>query len=68
MEFDKAAPLYKEALTKSNYDYKLEFDPSAGNPRNGSKNRKRKITWFNPPFSQNFKTNVGEIFLKLAWG
>ena len=66
VEFDKAAPLYQEALEKSNYEYKLEFDPSAGKPRNRSKNRKRKITWFNPPFSQNVKTNVGEKFLKLV--
>ena len=23
------------------------------------KNRKRKIVWFNPPFSKNMKTNIG---------
>ena len=30
-----------------------------------NKNRSPKITWFNPPFSQNVKTNIGKIFLKL---
>ena len=29
------------------------------------KQRQRKITWFNPPFSRNVKTNIGEKFLKL---
>ena len=43
LEFEKAAQFYKEALTKNNYEYKLEFDPSAGNPRKNSNNRKRKI-------------------------
>ena len=66
VEFDKAAPLYQEALSKSGYKHKLEFDPSAANTNSRSKNRKRNITWFNPPFSQNVKTNVGEKFLKLV--
>ena len=30
------------------------------------KKRKRKVIWFNPPFSLNVKTNVGKIFLKLV--
>ena len=29
------------------------------------KNRSRKITWFNPPYSADVKTNVGAKFLKL---
>ena len=27
--------------------------------------RKRKIYWFNPPFSKTVKTNIGKIFLGL---
>ena len=27
---------------------------------------KRKVIWFNPPFSLNVKTNVGKIFLKIV--
>ena len=66
VEFDNAAPLYQEALTKSGYKHKLEFDPCASNANTRSRNRKRNITWFNPPFSHNVKTNVGEKFLKLV--
>ena len=29
------------------------------------KNRKRRILYFNPPFSKNVQTNIGEKFLKL---
>ena len=31
-----------------------------------SRKRKRNITYFNPPFSSNVKTNVGKEFLKLV--
>jgi len=36
------------------------------NPTDASKkkNRKRKIIWFNPPFSSNVPTNIGKVFLK----
>ena len=30
------------------------------------KNRSRNITWFNPPYSNNVKTNVGKKFLALV--
>ena len=63
--FDKAAPVYKEALSKSGYTHKLEFDPEAAKEKSKNSNRRRKITWFNPPYSQNVKTKVGEKFLSL---
>ena len=31
-----------------------------------NRNRSRNIIWFNPPFSQNVKTNIGKLFLKLV--
>ena len=34
--------------------------------RNAPRNRKRKVLWFNPPYSQNVKTNIGKLFLKLV--
>ena len=63
--FDKAVPVYRDALAKSGYSHKLEFDPEAATARNKNSNKKRRITWFNPPFSQNVKTKVGEKFLNL---
>ena len=29
-----------------------------------NKKRKRKIIWFNPPYSKNVQANVGKIFLR----
>jgi hypothetical protein len=62
--FDSAAPVYQEALNKSGYTHKLEFKPKEPNCTK-KKNRKRNITWFNPPFSSNVKTQIGKEFLKL---
>ena len=61
--FQAACQPYQEALKKSGYDFELFFDPpKPGSPK---KNRKRKILYFNPPFSKNVQTNIGQNFLKL---
>ena len=62
--FNLASPPYQEALNKSGYNFTLKFDPPIANQNEKSK-RQRKISWFNPPFSRNVRTNVGEQFLKL---
>ena len=62
--FNNAIPLYQEALEKSGYDFKLKFSPPDQNKKKKSKN-KRKITYFNPPFSLNVQTNIGGKFLQL---
>ena len=62
--FNQAIPPFQEALQKSGYDFQLKFSPPA--PNQQKKNcRKRKITWFNPPFSKHVKTNIGKKFLEL---
>ena len=61
--FDLASPPYQEALQKSGYDFKLNFEPPI--PCQKSKNRKRNITYFNPPFSKNVQTRIGDQFLNL---
>ena len=61
-EFNKAKKYYENALTKSCYNVKLNYNTSTSNNKTS---RKRKILWFNPPFSKNVRTNVGGIFLSL---
>ena len=63
--FDQAAPSYQQALDKSGYNFKLKFDPEAKNPRPPPRNRSRKITWFNPPYSLSATTRIGAKFLQL---
>ena len=62
--FDLAAPAYQKALDESGYNYKLTFEPPVENNRR--KNRPRNdILWYNPPFSKNVNTNIGQRFLSL---
>ena len=63
--FETAAPIYREALARSGYDYQLKFNPEAANPPKRKRKRSRKILWCNPPFSLNVKTNIAKEFLKL---
>ena len=62
--FNQAIPQYQEALQKCGYDYKLKFNPPIPNQQKKN-HRKRKITWFNPPYSKHVKTNIGKKFLEL---
>ena len=67
--FNQSVKPYQEALHKSGYSYKLHYDHTTKHPenksKNGKRNRRRNITWFNPPYSNNVSTNVGKCFLKI---
>ena len=62
-EFKRAKSLYENALKESGYKAEMKYDTSENT---NNKTRQRKILWFNLPFSQNLKTNVGKIVLKLV--
>ena len=64
--FMQAAPPYQEALDKAGYKkHQLNYDTEAKS-NNGKHTRSKRATWFNPPFSQSVKTNVGAEFLKIV--
>lgn len=66
--FDKAALYYNNALQSSGYKESLEYNPPDNDdcaPNTKPKNRKRNITWFNPPYNKNVQTNVANKFLRL---
>ena len=56
---------HQKALEKSGYWQTLKYYPSNENVSNNKRNRKRNVIWFNPPFSANVKTKVGNYFLIL---
>ena len=62
--FNKATPPYQAALDKSGYQHTLKFHPRE-NRRKKRRLRKRKVTWFNPPFDARVKTNLGKEFLRI---
>ena len=64
--FNNTSAEYQRAIDSSGYNHKLQFvHPSLSTPASKPKSRKRKITWYNPLFSKNVKTNIGQSFLKI---
>ena len=65
--FCNSIPIYSETLKKSGFNEKLTYSTKTADcDTSEKKKRKRKVIWFNPPFSLNVKTNVGKIFLRLV--
>ena len=62
--FDESIAPYQQAFNESGYDHKLTYnlEPTPRNKRKG----KRDITWYNPPFNSNVKTNLGRKFLHIV--
>ena len=61
--FNNAIRPYKEALKNSGYNEELQYNSHTNKSR---KSRKRKVTWFNPPFSNSVKTKIGKEFFKIV--
>ena len=59
--FDSAIPPYQEALRRSGYNYKLQYNPQPTKPK---RPRSRNVIWFNPPYNSTISTNIGYKFLQ----
>ena len=65
--FNSSVPILKEALGKIVFNDDITYTPVIQSNNSERKNtRKRKIIWFNPPYSMNVETNIGKTFLKLV--
>ena len=64
--FEKTKPTYRDALSKNGFQEELSYiSAQFKNNKNDNKLRKRKIIWYNRPYSANIKTNTGKTFLNL---
>lgn len=66
--FDRSKDVYNEALKASGYgslDKYENYNNDNDTNNRKSKNRKRKAIYFNPPFCESVKTNLGRNFLNL---
>ena len=54
-------------MAENGFKHKITFQKqqNTSTVTNKTKNRKRKITWFNPPFSFNVSANIGKNFFIL---
>ena len=66
-EFNKAKPMYEAALRASGFAQPFKYDVTAHQPAPAPtrRSRRRKIIWFNPPYNQAVRQNVGKQFLAL---
>ena len=65
-DFDYVKDNYQNALKKSHYDKELKYSDSEDRQGKIGKKRRRKIIYFQPPFSLAVKTPIGRSFLKLV--
>ena len=67
-EFDKVKDEYAEALSRSGFNQNLKYQKPTGRETNKQKRRrkrKRNTLWFNPPFNETVKNNIGKEFYLL---
>ena len=64
-EYNNAKGFYENALKRSGHNFKLTFEQPT-ETKHPTRKRKRKILWYNPPFSRNVQTNIGKKFFALA--
>ena len=62
--FKQSIQPFQTALNHSGYNHLLTYNPNP-QPNTNRRNRSRKITWFNPPYSANLRMNLGQRFLQL---
>ena len=64
--FNKHKNIYENSLHNSGFNENLVYDNTEAREENNTrKQRKRKIIWFNHPFSTTVKTKIGKIFLEI---
>lgn len=62
--FDRAANVYQPALRSSGYMHQLKYEDT-DRPYGKRRNRRKEVTWFNPPYSKNVATNIGHHFFNI---
>ena len=68
-EFDSCKQDYEIAIRNSGYKEELvykEKTPQGQEKKTRKKQRKRKCIYFNPPYCQSIKQNIGKAFLNLV--
>ena len=63
--FKESLTYYEDALKKSNYNHEFKYNPTSNVTVQNKKNRKRNLIRFNPPYSLNVSTKIGNYFLHL---
>ena len=60
--FDSVAPLYNQGLRNAGFNEDIKYEPR----RPKKRVRVRKVIYFNPPWDDSIRTNIGASFLRLV--
>ena len=63
--FNEAKTVYQQALGEAGYDEELTYDSDQKMASRPTRKRRRRVVWYNPPYSKNVATNIGKEFFKL---
>ena len=66
--FYEMTPYYEQRLASCGYNKKLTYQQQEENNENNKHigtNLKHNIMWFNPPYSNSLKTDIGKYFFKI---
>ena len=66
--FERSAKEYSEVLKQCGYRDSIQYNKNTNRQKadkKEKKKRKRKVVWYNPPFHEQMKTDIGRQFLKL---
>ena len=63
--FNEAKTVYQQALGEAGYDKELTYDSDQNMASRPTRKRRRRVVWYNPPYSKNVATNIGKEFFKL---
>ena len=64
-EFDSESHVYNSALQEAGYKEEIKFEEVPQQQNKKKRSRNRKVIWFNPPYSDSVKTDIGSKFLSL---
>ena len=64
--FNNHVATYQNALNNANFKHKLKYTENVKTQTKKKTNRSRKIIYFNPPFCQSVKTNIGKAFFEIT--
>ena len=63
--FNEAKSNYERALGDAGYSEQLAYDNDNHSKPHSTRKRRRRIVWYNPPYSKSVATNIGQEFFKL---
>ena len=67
--FNKAKPMYQDALNKAGHKHQLKYEPvdvNSLNKKRKKRKRYKRLFWFTPPYEMTVASSLGKDFINLV--